>query len=97
MCSVRQGTYAMEFAPARHLSFTDFGKHRPENEFKDKLRMTKGSLLPPHSLQPSSSQHSPIPGQIKQELLASKGIFQCGQLAMSGKDDLGITVEVKSR
>lgn len=28
------GTYAMEFAPARHLSFTDFGKHRPENEFK---------------------------------------------------------------
>lgn len=28
------GTYAMEFSPARHLSFTDFGKHRRENKFK---------------------------------------------------------------
>ncbi|GAB0190154.1 hypothetical protein GRJ2_001480700 [Grus japonensis] len=26
--------YAMEFSPARHLPFTDFGKHRCENKFK---------------------------------------------------------------
>ncbi|KAF2977221.1 hypothetical protein EK904_008007, partial [Melospiza melodia maxima] len=81
---LQEGTYAMEFSPAKHLSCTDFGKHRRENKFKAHFQIPLPSPenhLSPCWVQPNAESlneaHVPAAGEHHSLYLSLSAFVPC--------------------